>query len=82
MRVSIKEAIKKDHVIKVVGTLILVYSFLLAVNLGFGITVTKGKIYHERNYFIANLQVFILFITLTVAIIRFLWLKNKSHDDK
>lgn len=77
-----KRLFKNDSVIESCIMFFFIDLILLVLNLGFGITVTKGKIYHERNYFIANLQVFILFITLTVAIIRFLRLKNKSHDDK
>ncbi|MBQ3650283.1 MAG: hypothetical protein II957_08795 [Treponema sp.] len=47
------------------------------MNLGFGITVSKTKVYHERNYYIANFEVAIILISLLVASIRFYWLKKK-----
>ncbi|MBP5748071.1 MAG: hypothetical protein J6W63_06875 [Treponema sp.] len=47
------------------------------MNLGFGITVSKTKVYHERNYYIANFEVAIILISLLVASIRFFWLKKK-----
>ena len=82
MRVSIKEAIKKDPVIRFVGTLILVYSFLLAVNLGLGITVNKKGIHLERDYFEANAQVVILFILIVVVIIRYFWIQKERPAGK
>ena len=82
MRVSIKEAIKKDPVIRFVGTLILIYSFLLAVNLGLGITVNKKGIHLERDYFEANAQVVILFILIVVVIIRFFWIQKERPAGK
>lgn len=77
MKLNIKKLLKNDSVINSCLIYFLIDFFFLVLNLGFGITVTKRKIYHERNYFIANLEVAILFITLLVAIIRFFWLKKK-----
>lgn len=82
MKLSIKKLLKNDSVINSCLIYFLIDLFFLVLNLGFGITVTKRKIYHERNYFIANLEVAILFITLLVAIIRFFWLYKKIHSGK
>lgn len=82
MKLSIKKLLKNDSVINSCLIYFLIDLFFLVLNLGFGITVTKRKIYHERNYFIANLEVAILFITLLVAIIRFFWLYEKIHSGK
>ena len=82
MRVSIKEAIKKDPVIRFVGTLILVYSFLLAVNLGLGITVNKKGIHLERDYSEAIWQVVVVFISMVVVIIRYFWIQKERPAGK
>ena len=82
MKLNIKKLLKNDSVINSYLIYFLIDLFFLVLNLGFGITVTKRKIYHERNYFIANLEVAILFITLLVAIIRFFWLYKKIHSGK
>lgn len=82
MRVSIKEAIKKDPVIRFVGTLILVYSFLLAVNLGLGITVNKKGIHLERDYSEAIWQIVVVFISMVVVIIRYFWIQKERPAGK
>ena len=82
MKLNIKKLLKNDSVINSCLIYFLIDLFFLVLNLGFGITVTKRKIYHERNYFIANLEVAILFITLLVAIIRFFWFYKKIHSGK
>ena len=82
MKVSIKKLLKNDSVVEWCWIFILIDIIFLVLNLGFGITVSKTKVYHERNYFIANLEVAILFIILLVAIIRFFWLYKKIHSGK
>ena len=54
----------------------------LVLNLGFGITITKRKIYHERNYFLAYFEAALILVCLVVAIIRFVWLKKKISGGK
>lgn len=82
MRVSIKEAIKKDHVIRRFGTIILANSFLLASNLVFGITVDKKGIHLESDYLVASIQIVILFVSLLVVIIRYFWIQKERPAGK
>ncbi|MBR0125992.1 MAG: hypothetical protein IJM03_11635 [Treponema sp.] len=77
MKLSIKKLLNNDSVIEWCGIFILIDIIFLVLNLGFGITVSKTKVYHERNYYIANFEVAIILISLLVASIRFYWLKKK-----
>ena len=77
MKLSIKKLLNNDSVIEWCGIFILIDIIFLVLNLGFGITVSKTKVYHERNYYIANFEVAIILISLLVASIRFFWLKKK-----
>ena len=77
MKLNIKKLLNNDSVIEWCGIFILIDIIFLVLNLGFGITVSKTKVYHERNYYIANFEVAIILISLLVASIRFFWLKKK-----
>ncbi|MCR5319470.1 MAG: hypothetical protein K6E22_14720 [Treponema sp.] len=77
MRVSVKKLLKNDSVVEWCWIFILLGIIFLVLNLGFGITISKTKIYHGRNYYIANFEVAIILISLLVASIRFFWLKKK-----
>jgi len=77
MKVSIKKLLKNDSVVEWCWIFILLGIIFLVLNLGFGITISKTKIYHGRNYFLAYSEAAIIFISILVAGIRFFWLKKK-----
>ena len=71
MRVSIKEAIKKDHVIRRFGMIILANLFIFAANF-----------FVENDYFVASLNLLILFISMVVVIIRYFWIQKERPAGK
>ena len=82
MKLSIKKLIKNDFVLEWCWIFILLSLIFLVLNLGFGINITKRKIYHERNYFVAYFEAAIILLCLVVAIIRIFWLKKKISGGK
>ncbi len=71
MRVSIKEAIKKDHVIRRFGMIILANLFIFTANF-----------FVENDYFVASLNLLILFISMVVVIIRYFWIQKERPAGK
>lgn len=72
MRFSLFKAIRNDRLLNNVAEFAAIVLIFLVLNLGFGINITKSKVYFERNFFIARFEVAALFILALIIAFRVL----------